>query len=176
MSTENENNHDNEDFGEYLLTKTVKSSRRTYFFDVRATKGEDYFVTITESRKRTRPVTLLRQAQDNSLQGRYKTFLPGIGFDRRLHPATQTGLSGMPRDGSDKRAKLRRGCRAIVPHRTLIATRPCCRAPKATRYNRDITIVLQKCIFGEISTPKGIFIISLSQSIFHMHEYRKKTI
>ncbi len=55
MSTENETTHDNDDFGEYLLTKTVKSSRRTYFFDVRATKGEDYFVTITESRKRTRP-------------------------------------------------------------------------------------------------------------------------
>lgn len=26
--------------------------RRTYFFDVRATRGNDYFITITESRKR----------------------------------------------------------------------------------------------------------------------------
>ena len=26
--------------------------RRTYFFDVRATRGNDYFLTITESRKR----------------------------------------------------------------------------------------------------------------------------
>lgn len=55
MFTESEIVRDNGDFGEYLLTKTVKSSRRTYFFDVRATKGDDYFVTITESRKRTRP-------------------------------------------------------------------------------------------------------------------------
>jgi hypothetical protein len=44
-----------EEFGEYILSKTVKSVHRTYFLDVRATKGEDLFVTITESRKRQNP-------------------------------------------------------------------------------------------------------------------------
>ena len=44
-----------EEFGEYILSRTVKSVHRTYFLDVRATKGEDFFVTITESRKRQNP-------------------------------------------------------------------------------------------------------------------------
>lgn len=44
-----------EEFGEYILSRTVKSVHRTYFLDVRATKGEDLFVSITESRKRQNP-------------------------------------------------------------------------------------------------------------------------
>lgn len=44
-----------EDFGEQVLTKAVKAGRRTYFFDVRATRAGDYFLTITESRKKTNP-------------------------------------------------------------------------------------------------------------------------
>lgn len=42
----------NEEYGEYILSRAVKSVHRTYFLDVRATKGEDLFVSITESRKR----------------------------------------------------------------------------------------------------------------------------
>lgn len=42
----------NEEYGEYILSRTIKSVHRTYFLDVRATKGEDLFVSITESRKR----------------------------------------------------------------------------------------------------------------------------
>lgn len=50
---------DSEDFGEQILTKVVKAGRRTYFFDVRATRGDDYFLTITESRKKTNPLSLI---------------------------------------------------------------------------------------------------------------------
>mgnify|MGYP000358411100 CR=1 FL=1 len=32
--------------------KMRAGSRRTYFFDVKSTKGNDYFITITESKKR----------------------------------------------------------------------------------------------------------------------------
>lgn len=36
-----------------VYSKRIKAGkRRTYFFDVRATRGNDYFLTITESRKR----------------------------------------------------------------------------------------------------------------------------
>jgi len=31
--------------------KAMRAGRRTYFFDVRATRGEDYYLTITESKK-----------------------------------------------------------------------------------------------------------------------------
>lgn len=46
---------DGEELGEQILTKAVKAGRRTYFFDVRATHSDDYFLTITESRKKTNP-------------------------------------------------------------------------------------------------------------------------
>ena len=42
-----------EDYEAQILSKAVKAGRRTYFFDVRATRGDDYFLTITESRKMT---------------------------------------------------------------------------------------------------------------------------
>ena len=36
-----------------VYSKRIKAGkRRTYFFDVRATKGNDHYLTITESRKR----------------------------------------------------------------------------------------------------------------------------
>ena len=44
-----------EDYEAQILSKAVKAGRRTYFFDVRATRGDDYFLTITESRKITAP-------------------------------------------------------------------------------------------------------------------------
>lgn len=44
---------DNEDFGEPIKTKAVRAGKRTYFFDVKTTRNDDYFLTITESRKRT---------------------------------------------------------------------------------------------------------------------------
>ena len=46
---------ENEEYGEQILSKAVKAGRRTYFFDVRATRADDYFLTITESRKMTAP-------------------------------------------------------------------------------------------------------------------------
>ncbi len=36
-----------------IFSKVLRAGRRTYFFDVRATKGNDYFLTITESKKFT---------------------------------------------------------------------------------------------------------------------------
>ncbi|MBI2259309.1 MAG: DUF3276 family protein [Flavobacteriia bacterium] len=34
-----------------LFTKVVKAGKRTYFFDIKSTKGGDLFMTITESKK-----------------------------------------------------------------------------------------------------------------------------
>ena len=46
-------NHDNRynDQPE-IFSRPVKAGKRTYFFDVKATKGNDYYLTITESKKR----------------------------------------------------------------------------------------------------------------------------
>ncbi len=35
-----------------IFSKRVKAGKRTYFFDVRSTKGNDYFLTITESTRK----------------------------------------------------------------------------------------------------------------------------
>src|SRR5512133_3949986 len=37
---------------EEVFTKIVRAGKRTYFFDVKATRHEDLYLTITESKKR----------------------------------------------------------------------------------------------------------------------------
>jgi len=37
---------------EEVFTKVVRAGKRTYFFDVKTTRKEDYYLTITESKKR----------------------------------------------------------------------------------------------------------------------------
>ena len=34
-----------------IFTKVVRAGKRTYFFDVKATRKDDYYLTITESKK-----------------------------------------------------------------------------------------------------------------------------
>lgn len=34
-----------------VFTKIVKAGKRTYFFDIKATKGQDHYITVTESKK-----------------------------------------------------------------------------------------------------------------------------
>ena len=38
---------------EEIYSKVLRAGRRTYFFDVRSTKADDYYLTITESKKFT---------------------------------------------------------------------------------------------------------------------------
>lgn len=57
-----------EDTGDKILSKAIKAGRRTYFFDVKATRGDDYFLTITESRK-------VNQADGTISFDRHKIFL-----------------------------------------------------------------------------------------------------
>ena len=38
---------------EEIYSKVVRAGRRTYFFDVKATRNDDYYITVTESRKKT---------------------------------------------------------------------------------------------------------------------------
>lgn len=44
---------DNGRMQDEIFSKVLRAGRRTYFFDVRATKAEDYYLTITESKKFT---------------------------------------------------------------------------------------------------------------------------
>jgi hypothetical protein len=58
---------------ESVYSKRIRAGkRRTYFFDVRETRGSDYYLTITESRKRF----------DNNGYDRHKIFLYKEDFNK----------------------------------------------------------------------------------------------
>ena len=66
---------------ESVYSKRIRAGkRRTYFFDVRATRGNDYYLTITESRKRF----------DNDGYDRHKIFLYKEDFNKFLKALTET--------------------------------------------------------------------------------------
>lgn len=68
MSYEN-----NERKQDSIYSKRIRAGkRRTYFFDVRSTKGNDYYLTITESRKRF----------DDNGYDRHKIFLYKEDFNK----------------------------------------------------------------------------------------------
>ena len=63
----------NEKKAESIYSKRIRAGkRRTYFFDVRATRGNDYYLTITESRKRF----------DDNGYDRHKVFLYKEDFNK----------------------------------------------------------------------------------------------
>ena len=43
--------HDNK--SQEIFSKILRAGRRTYFFDVRSTRADDYYLTITENKKHT---------------------------------------------------------------------------------------------------------------------------
>jgi hypothetical protein len=50
---ENEKKTDGDNGGrQEIFSQTVRAGKRTYFFDVKATRNNDYYLTITESKKR----------------------------------------------------------------------------------------------------------------------------
>lgn len=55
MNSDYHSRHEGEDFGEQICSKVVKAGKRTYFIDVKATRADDYYLTITESRKKINP-------------------------------------------------------------------------------------------------------------------------
>lgn len=48
MADDKANRHHRED----VYSKAIRAGKRTYFFDVKATRGNDLYLTITESKKR----------------------------------------------------------------------------------------------------------------------------
>lgn len=65
---------------ESIYSKRIRAGkRRTYFFDVRTTRGNDYYLTITESRKRF---------NDNGYD-RHKIFLYKEDFNKFIKALTE---------------------------------------------------------------------------------------
>lgn len=72
--------HSNERPIESVYSTRIRAGkRRTYFFDVRATRSNDYFLTITESRKRF----------DNNGYDRHKIFIYKEDFNKFIKAITE---------------------------------------------------------------------------------------
>ena len=89
-----------------VYSKTIRAGRRrTYFFDVRTTRGNDYYITITESKKRfhedgydRHKVFLYKEDFNKFLEamneviGHVKTdLLPEYDFDEFNHAGYEEG-------------------------------------------------------------------------------------
>lgn len=60
---------------EEVYSKAVKAGKRTYFFDVKATRNNDYYLTITESKKKF-------DKDGNSSYEKHKIFLYKEDFEK----------------------------------------------------------------------------------------------
>ncbi len=58
-----------------IYSKVVRAGKRTYFFDIKATKGNDLFITLTESKKTSSDLT------DGGYQ-KHKIFLYKEDFEK----------------------------------------------------------------------------------------------
>ncbi|MFT3739141.1 MAG: DUF3276 family protein [Breznakibacter sp.] len=60
---------------EEIFSKAVRAGKRTYFFDVRATRRDEYYLTITESKKRM-------ERDGKFFYEKHKVFLYQEDFDK----------------------------------------------------------------------------------------------
>lgn len=81
MAYENNKNTEERRNSESIFSKRIKAGkRRTYFFDVRETRGSDYFITITESKKRF----------NDEGYDRHKMFIYKEDFNKFITALTET--------------------------------------------------------------------------------------
>jgi hypothetical protein len=59
-----------------IFSRAVRAGKRTYFFDVKSTAGEDYYITITESKRR------FSNDQGKFFYEKHKLFLYKEDFDK----------------------------------------------------------------------------------------------
>jgi len=84
---------------EEIFSEKVKAGKRTYFFDVKSTRSNDYYLTITESKKRFKEggegftyekhkIFLYKEdfnkfmAALNNSVGHIKELMPGVDFEQ----------------------------------------------------------------------------------------------
>lgn len=72
--SENRNNEGSR-FREEVFSKAVRAGKRTYFFDVKATRKNEYYLTITESKKRS-------DHNGNAYYEKHKIFLYKEDFEK----------------------------------------------------------------------------------------------
>lgn len=89
---------------EEVFSRAIRAGKRTYFFDVKATKFDEYYITITESKRRfdndqgkfsyeKHKLFLYKEDFEKFVKGLNET----IGFcETGLLPAVETDLEDTP--------------------------------------------------------------------------------
>ena len=105
----------NEKRMESVYSKRIRAGkRRTYFFDVRATRSNDYYLTITESRKKfnedgydRHKIFLYKEDFNKFLKALTEAvdyvkteLMPDFDFDAYNHDQVADAEGGMPESGS----------------------------------------------------------------------------
>lgn len=67
--------HENKDRGE-IFSRAIRAGKRTYFFDVKATIGDEFYLTITESKRR------FNNDEGKFFYEKHKLFLYKEDFDK----------------------------------------------------------------------------------------------
>lgn len=80
---DNKNNHGGAPRQD-IFSKIIKAGKRTYFFDVRATRANDYYLTITESKRRFNP------DDEKHYYEKHKLFLYKEDFDKFVDGLRET--------------------------------------------------------------------------------------
>ncbi len=65
-----------------IFSERVRAGKRTYFFDVKATRSNDYYLTITESKRRYK--------DDGYTYEKHKIFLYKEDFNKFVNALNQT--------------------------------------------------------------------------------------
>ena len=75
QDNQEKNNFEGSKFREEVFSKAVRAGKRTYFFDVKATRKNEFYLTITESKKRN-------DSGGNLFFEKHKIFLYKEDFDK----------------------------------------------------------------------------------------------
>ena len=65
-----------------IFSKRVRAGKRTYFFDIKATRSNDYYLTITESKRKYK--------EDGFVYEKHKIFLYKEDFGKFMNALNET--------------------------------------------------------------------------------------
>lgn len=105
---------ENKNGREEIFSEKVKAGKRTYFFDVKSTRSNDYYLTITESKKRynkddegftyeKHKIFLYKEdfnkfveALNNTVNHVKNELMPGVDFTQFDHEREEASIEAKP--------------------------------------------------------------------------------
>ena len=126
--------------------------RRTYFFDVRETRGNDFYVTITESRKRfdsdgydRHKIFLYKEDFNKFLKGLNETvdhvkteLMPDFDFDAFNHDTPYEGEDGQAPTATYENAPVAVSEEPVIADNSPVAEEPVSNTPQDNGHTEEV--------------------------------------